>query len=153
VKRWRDTVVCTQQTMKSMKREKNCQYDGHTVRMFTLHHPPRQPRGRPVSWMTRACSSWPSKRVLTIWRRRRAGGVDTSMSNNRNTGRLNTNLAFLPSGFFGRLLILIIGDLVDFVTKVFTRFLILSESQSEAWNSLKSNKPSSVPSSSVQPWP
>jgi len=52
----------------------------------------------------------------------------TEMSDTRNNGWLCANLALLPSGFFGGLF-LFIDNLVDFVTKVFTRLLILSESQ------------------------
>ena len=44
---------------------------------------------------------------------------------------MNTNLALLPSAFLSGLLILIIVDLVEFVTKVFTGLLILYKSQSE----------------------
>ena len=57
------------------------------------------------------------------------------MSNIGINSWLRAYLALLPSGFLGGLLLFIIDNLVDFVTKVFTRLLILSESQSEAQSS------------------
>lgn len=57
------------------------------------------------------------------------------ISSSRKHGQLSTNLALLPSGFLGGLLILVISDLVDFVTEVFARLLILSGSQHETQTS------------------